>query len=257
MSITGGTGADRIIMGATLTSADSLDGGAGTDVLQVSQGFGNTNIAVANFETLAIQNTAAVTTALTGATITNTIAAEQIYDFDRLVGSTITTTSIKAAEALQTLNNVASGHTLVLNGQDGYTGAALVATSDVDDVTVAVKSAQTSLTDVLNINVGRLAGPAGVGAGTTNLNVDDMIANYVETINFVSEGANAVNIVNSLTTLNTLTNLTITGSKGFTLTGALAETALRTIDASLATGAVTISSGPGTGVVLAGTYWWY
>ncbi|NLZ10928.1 MAG: calcium-binding protein [Alcaligenaceae bacterium] len=229
-------------MGTTLNAQDSLDGGEGRDTLQVAQAFGTVNLAAANFEVLRVESGNSVATTGAGAAA-NTISVVNTYDVERLTGSTIDTTVVKATTAAQTLTNVASGHTLVLNGQDGYTGTT-VAAADVDAVTVNVKDATLAANtqDVLNVQVGRVVGAvATTDLGTGALGVGALVANGVESINITSSGANAANTIASVTS-STLTKLTISGDDALTITTALAGTTLNNIDASAATGAVTLSS---------------
>jgi hypothetical protein len=253
VTVSTGDADDRVIMGTTLTAADTLDGQEGkADVVQVAQGLGINNLAVKNFEVLRLEAANSVSTAAAGGAV-NTIQAAQVYDVARLVGSTIDTVVVKATTNTTTLSNVASGLKLVLNGQDGYTGL-LNANTDVAAVTVDVKGATAagSTNDALSIEVGRVVGPTAADLGTAVLRTGTITADGVEIISVNSAGSNAANTINAINS-STLATLNITGDDALTITNAVGGGTIRSVDASTMTGNLTLTTGNGTGAPPAGS----
>lgn len=205
---TGGTGNDSITLGATLTSADTIDGGAGTDVIAVSTATTAANAAkVKNFEVLDVSGSASIA-----------------HDIDAFAtNNTITNVALSAALAgdnLVTISNLASGGTLTLGG-----ATALTAT---DDATVNIKNAAVagSNSDVANVAI----------VGTAAVDFGDLTIDNVETINIASGGASTGNSI-ALFDGDKVATLVVTGSSELTITSFTGSALLTNIDASGATGA--------------------
>lgn len=232
-TVTAGKGNDTVNLQGNLTSDDVLDGGEGRDTLVVNTANPAAGVSAKGFEVFQI--------GLSGATAA--AAAAGTYDLSKLTGSTIDTVVVKntTGNAI-TIDKLAGGSKIVLNGTDGNTANA----TDINNVTVQVTDATkaTSLTDVLNVDIGRVSTTATDGTGS--LTVNSLVATGVETININSAGSNSANIITTLTDAN-LQKLVITGDDALTITNTLTGSSLAEIDASAATGAISLSSSDGTG----------
>lgn len=195
--------------GNTLNALDSLDGGAGSDTLNVSIATAVTPGAITNVETINVTFTGAVALNLT-----------------QMSGATALTNI--GSSALGSVTNI------------GSTGAALTVADNAVGATFAYKATSvTGDSDAISLTLNN-----ATGAATTT------ITGAIETINLVSTGgANSITLDAGATTLN------VSGSEAVTL--AAASTVLAsatTIDASDATGAVTLASdaGAATAVTVTG-----
>ena len=208
LTFTGGSGDDSVFMVATSTAADTLDAGAGTDVLGLTADVTATvGAKFSNFEILDIIDMAANTT----------------FDMDDYSNSTGMTT-VRAsgqfgADKLATINDIADGGTLQLGGVQAITAA--------EDFTINVKNAGTAgqNSNVFNIET---RGNLAVDAGTLT------IAN-VETINITSEGAAAGDSIAVLTAA-AMQNLTVTGSSDLTISALTSSAAMNNLNTSGMTG---------------------
>ncbi len=208
LTFTGGSGDDSVFMVATTTVADTLDAGAGTDVLGLTADVTATvGARFSNFEILDLIDMATDTT----------------FDMDDYSNSTGMTTIRVSGEFtgddLATVNDIADNGTLQLGGVEAIT--------DNEDLTINVKNAGTAgqNSNVFNIET---RGSLAVDAGTLT------IAN-VETINITSEGAAAGDSIAVLTAA-AMQNLTVTGSSDLTITALTSSAAMNNLNTSAMTG---------------------
>lgn len=206
-TITGGSGNDLIRMVGTLTTADKIDAGAGTDTLF---------------------STDANITAVTAAANANITHVETLGLTDAMAG-TVNVNNITDATGLTLANGTATATLSVINYAAGTDTLTLgSSTQALATDTLNVNIAGTATTDVLNVTAGT---SAGGGAG----------ANYIGTVTI--SGAETVNLnaIGGAETFNVLTltptaaneTLNITGTQAVTFTGAVTAD---TINASAMTG---------------------
>ena len=214
-NFTGGDGNDSFDFStaATWQDIDALDGAGGTDTLTVSYAATATlKPDLENIENVIITNSAAAGNTLT----INAVDTASGYSSITNLSSTghVTINNLIALPTLVTLNN--SSDTLTLD----FEAAALAGTADNLNVTISgTSSAVTGLT------------LTGDGTGD------------IETLTL-----NSTAQANTLATLTTadidVAKLVVTGDQALTITGALASEILE-VDASAATGALTLSAAPG------------
>jgi len=149
VTATGGAGADTFAFGTTFNDDDTVDGGAGTDILTVTGANGTTNVGATSIETF-------------NATSTGTATDDSTFDLDDL--STLTTlNAIFAATPGDIIfNNVAAGATTIVDS------AASTATADI---TVDLDTDTTADAGTIRIDVANDLGFEG-----------DVIANDYETL---------------------------------------------------------------------------
>lgn len=208
LTFTGGTGDDTVHMVATATAADTLDGGAGTDVLGLTADVTATvGAQFSNFEILDIGDMAANTT----------------YDLDDYSNSsgmtTVRVSTAFAADRLATIQDIVDGGTIQLGGLEAITAQ--------EDLTVNVKNAGTAGQNSNTLNI-ETRGSLAVDAGTLT------IAN-VENINITSEGAAAGDSIAVLTAA-AMENLTVTGSSDLEITLMTSSAALNNLSTASMTG---------------------
>ena len=216
----GGTGNDTftgIVDGTTatnttLSSGDNIDGGAGTDTLAITaQGTNGaiTGVTTNNVENLQIQSVQ------TGGTTT----------FDALLTTGVTGVTVIGSSAPVSITNLASI-------------PALSSTSNNADITVGFRSSGVTVgtADAMTINLNGNA----TGAAET------ITANGIETFNVNSTGSASGSATRPITlTSNTLNKVVVTGSASLTgtttLSGATSAAQAGVIDASAATGNVSLT----------------
>jgi hypothetical protein len=218
-SFKGGAGNDTITGTAPLLATATIDGGAGTDTVSALL-INSTNAAIfKNFEVIDLNGA-------TGAGL----------DAVLLTGSTLTGVSVSGATvstnyAFSNLVESATGFNVSVTGDNGTTNAL-----GLGFTTASVAGTA----DVLNYSFAATAGTT-IGAGVVT-------SQGIETINISSKGANTG--LNSLTVVdNAAKSIVVTGEHALSLTvsgqaaaSATASSALTSIDASAATGAVTINT---------------
>ncbi len=219
-NLIGASGADTFDFSTTgeLNDVDTLDGGAGKDILNVSQAGPNTLTPnVENIETINVTPSA-------GTVTLNLANTESTFDKLALVSG-------GAIDATFNDVSVMPGKIALING--------------TNTITLNLKAAAVAGTETLNIE---LAGATGAAAVT----VTDDGAGKIEAATI-----NSISAANQLATLalNGASSLTITGDKGLTLDAAL-EATVATVDASAMTGAtgLTLAANPGfaTGITITG-----
>jgi hypothetical protein len=212
-SITGGTGADTFLLGANLTTADTLNGGAGIDTFGANTGqlaaFAAPATNITNFETIQLQDDVAGT--VNAAFFTGVVNAR----FGVAVGAN-----------LQTINGLASGANVRFDA--GATNA-LNTVINIKDATVP------GTADTLNID----ARGAGAAVGLT--------ASGVETVTLNLNNSTAAKTLTLIDPNLTTFNLTNTSANAFAYVLDPASTAVNTINLSgnTGTGATSIVAQPG------------
>jgi hypothetical protein len=173
------------------------------------------------------------------------------------VTGTAPTQSATSLVSVETLNLTASPNpaTLDLTGVTGLTsvnnvssanGASLSVSGLGNVVNTSITGGNTSTT--VNYTTAVTAATALTDAATLTLNGTSATSSFstagVETLTVNS--ATAANTLASLTNTG-MTKLNITGSQALTVTAAVGGTTIATVDASAATGAVTLATGNGAG----------
>ncbi|HVS51478.1 MAG TPA: hypothetical protein VHD62_03915 [Opitutaceae bacterium] len=202
-AITMGAGNDTVqVNTSALGTGGSIDGGDGTDTLQMSD---------ANAVTASATNTFAPTfTNFEKLSITGTTAANQNIQLNNL--NNLNSVSIAG---------VNGGNTLTLSGaQSGFTLSAGSGAAG----TVAVSLANAGSADVANIGIDNNSAKTIGGLDLTGF----------ETINLNPTDSKATGIAHVITTLTApdATSIKVTGTAGLTLTTATSATKLTTFDAS-------------------------
>lgn len=223
LTFTGGKGNDRINLGTTLTAADKVDGGDGTDTLAINNStatFTKANLVnVKGFEVLEATGAAAGT-----------------YDVDNLIANNALTGIKVSATTSATVNNInagAVGNIVVSASNTGgltFTAKDFVAggTSDTAGITLD-NSVTKSVTGI------------DVGTGLSFANVD------VLNLKTVSDGTAAKTVASgnghSIAALSApdLEKIVITGDETLTLATAAATVGLTEVDASGLTGKAALS----------------
>lgn len=220
----GGSGADTFKMGATLTTADVLTGGDGTDIIGVTTGASLvTGLQVTGFETLDI-----------GGADNQTGA--NAYDVSKLSG--ITTLKVgaalngtAAAAQTTTVNNLAKGAGVEINAAVGNAAA--------DTLAINVKDAGAGSP---NDSISVLVKTATAVFNTTGV-ID---INDIETVTLTADKSTATgNLTHTIATLTADEALTVkvaNGNAALTITDLNAK-ALVLFDATEATQAVSVSVG--------------
>lgn len=223
-----GAGNDKLLAGAgaAIVGTNVIDGGAGSDSISASLINAANAAAIKNFELLDI------TAATTGAGL----------DVELITGSTITGLTLSGGAGAATVNNVAAGVGLTVDGAN--TGLK----------TVNLKGASTNASDsfAVTFDGAKVAGAAAIAPNVTIAN--GLHLDYVESVSVASGGAD--NTWNGLLldggANNTLQTLTITGAKNLNLTttatafgkapanAADTTNGLKLIDGSAATGKLVI-----------------
>jgi len=228
-TITMGTGNDSVDMGGNLTSADKVDGGAGSDTIATT---------AANLNTL---NTAAAVLS----NVTNFETLRVTDDAASGTSATIDAALLGAANLRLAAQVQANSETVTVNNLGGTTGTANIRLDGaVAGVTLNVKDATLPGTaNVVNLDV----------RGTSA--TDTFTMNGVETVNVTaSSAATAFTLAMTDTALTTL-KVTNAGAASFD-TGTLGAN-VNSVDLSAVTGGgattVTLSSSANTGANVTGT----
>jgi Ca2+-binding RTX toxin-like protein len=225
-TITTGTAADTFngSTASTLDTDDTLDGGDGSDTLSAT---------FSAAESIRPNLTSIETVKLTA----NTTGQALTVDTRDISGTTLFTDESSAAAI--TLNNVAAVTSLTINSNTGDT-ANTARTVDYTDAAIAGASDNMTIT-LDNIDAQTVISLDDAG-GTTN---------ELETVTLNSIGL--TNTLAGLTTANVETSkVVVTGDTDLTVTAALDNKVL-TVDASAATGAVTVIAGTGNTTLTGGT----
>lgn len=231
-----GAGNDKLtLVGATVVApAVDLKGGDGTDTLSLDAAsaalLGAAFAAkVSGFERLEI----------TGANAGQAVDTAALGNYND-----ITVTAGNAAAATLTLNNLSTGATIRLND-------AVNAVNATDAIVANIKDANKSTTDVLNVAI-----TANVVANATADDHGKITANEVETINvsvidgLIQTPTNAAPDVQKLTlAADKATVINVTGDTALNLVLDTA-TKVATIDASAATGALSVDLSAQNGVAM-------
>jgi hypothetical protein len=231
-NFTGTAGNDTFIADATVDAvssvADTVDGGAGEDTFKLFVDDTN-DIALpdtlANIENVVIKQTATYAEGedftIAGFTSVNTITLQD--------GATGIDTTADARFVL----TVGAGQKVVLDGvQDG-----LDADTANEEGELEIGSASTVAS--LSLEVDGLGDANTTGANTGDLDVD-VAGTGVKTVSIKTQGS--ASFMDLLNTGGAVTALNITGDKAITMASTLPNT-IKTIDATAATGAVTLKVG--------------
>lgn len=224
VTFTGSAQNDAVRMGGSLTTADVLNGGEGTDTIGITNGANLvTGLQVTGFETLDVG----------GANATGAAALANAYDLSKLAG--ITTLKVGSAinadagaNDVVTINNLAKGAGVEINGTLG--------TATGDGLVINVKDAGAgSPNDTIDVT---LSGRAGI---TT---AGDLTINDIETVNLssTSTGTSQTHTLSNLTASQATSVKVDASSAGLTITD-LDALALVSFDASASTKAVSLTTG--------------
>jgi hypothetical protein len=232
-AITGGSGDDKVAMGTTLTTADTLVGGLGVDTLEVGADLTAAHAKVTGFETISLKivdidvangggGNGVGTAAVSGAAITG------VTKFSISVNSAANddagTVTISDVDNGDTVSVVSAG------GDNTAGGIALTITQTTD-----------TLADNYTLSL------EGIGAITADITANTGIATVtidsVETLNLVSNANSSGSVTaNNAAVLQVqaATGIIVTGSADLDLDSVVNTTKLVSIDASAATGKLTI-----------------
>jgi len=149
VTATGGAGADTFAFGTTFNDDDTVDGGAGTDVLSITGTNASINVGATSIETLNV-------------TSTGTATDDSVLDLDDLTTLTTVNAIFAATPGDIALNNVAAGVTVIVDS------AASTATADI---TVDLDKDTTTDVGTIRLDIANDLGFQG-----------DVIANDYETL---------------------------------------------------------------------------
>ena len=235
-AVTGGAGDDTLDFGTTLTVADVVDTGAGTDTVKVNaDAVTLASLALSNVEVVQAESTA-------GAALTVTAAGQTGMTGVTLVENN--TTSIDA-----TAEDLAAdvGVTILSNVDAQDAGIHNLGLADASGTA-----------DALTVT---LQGTNGAADNGTDNDIEDIAFTNIETLNLVSSHAGTTalastdwNEVADISTDTVLTALNVSGSDRIKMTVGSEATNLATLDASAATGDNTYTvSATGNVAVTTGT----
>lgn len=220
LTFKGGTGNDSVTFAATtLTTADKLTGGAGTDTIVINDVAAGTIAAVnasAEFETLGL-----ATNALT-------------LDISTVTNAAITSFRVGAGNLTETFNNGLATTKFTIDNSAGNSGT----------VTISNKVGETATSVTVD-----------AGAATSAQTLANLTLTGITTLNLTSSGT-GTGSANTITTLANGDNsvINITGTKDLVITNALAGTAVGSkVDASAFTGKLTVVGSGFADVITGGT----
>jgi len=221
----------NVAAGDTLSPADTLDGGDGTDTLNITntQSGALAGLVTSNIENLTIRSTDEDDTAETlDMTSLSGVTSVTLDDFTD--GVTVSNAVLGTSFTITDANgdNAADDITIGYTGATGSSDAMTVNTSESTIQQLIMDSA-----DTITLN----------NSGSTVTSIASLDASDAETINVnnstASVGSNAGLTVTAMGD-NVATTVTITGSGSTTFTGAM-STALTSVDGSAATGALDLN----------------
>lgn len=231
-SVLGGDGDDTIDFQGNLTSGDTVVGGSGTDtiILTGANSYTFSTGAVSEVEVWDVTGNGGALTVQTKAEpgLTSVVVREDAST------QNVTISDLEAGVGV-TLRQVGTGNVAI--------GTATLALND-----------PTGTADSLTVT---LQGVSTANSGTTSRNVvNDLVITNIETLNLVSSSTSSTALIkgsssvdqNTITDLSTDTNLktlNISGSSAIAVTVGDEATKLSLVDASTATGAVTVTLSAG------------
>ncbi|KFE43828.1 DUF4214 domain-containing protein [Pseudomonas syringae] len=204
LTFVGGAGTDRVNLGATLTSADKLDGGAGIDTLAITTG-GLDAAAVANIKGFEVLETVGTTTqdasVFAPANVLTGLTVGYVTGAAALATTSVTNLAATAKDNIK-INDNAFANSVTLTVKDFVSGG----TSDTATVTYG--------------------GVVGTNAAST------LTFANVDVLNLVSSStvAGATNNISLVTT--DLEKLVVTGNLATTVTAGTGSTGITEVDAS-------------------------
>jgi S-layer protein len=235
-----GAGDDTLSFAALAVtgSTATLSGGDGTDTLSMAVGTadsldGSTQSFYTNFERLVLNDAAVGSTAGTEETVTIDLANLGFTNYVTTNGTAADTTTPANADVLL-LKNMASNGTVVLD-------AAAAGTNTKQ--TVEIKDAGTATDDVLNVVTDAATGTVLGTLTADNVETLNITANDTDTS--VTAGVPNVSTNTLALDADKATNLTLDGDGNLTLTMTAATSEVATIDASLMTGKLNVTTNAG------------
>jgi hypothetical protein len=226
MSVKGGSGNDIFRFDDNLSSADTLDGGNGTDRIVVSTDQTTTLSKVSSVEELELQ--------VSRASTDFTINADVITSATNFVVNAVDTSDTGDDAVVVTIDKLEDTDTVTVTKSSSKTG-------DTDGTDLTLTHATDTSTNAIKLVL------SGIGANTSSLantGIGTITAAAVETINLVSDPSSGGSVTsNGIETLSisAAKSLNITGSAGLTIADVTNTTTLTSIDASAATGKISIS----------------
>jgi len=222
-TVTGGSGNDRFVFGTSLTTADKVDGGAGTDTIALTG---------ADFT---VSGQAAQLAGL------NAVTSIETLEFTGTVGATISggtaTTSLTNAGITKILFNTADTTNADIVQLAGSARTYAFGSSNTGNATLTLSSGASTI----NLAIEGGAAKGNVGTVQVAASSTDIAANpsLVETINLVSTGTTS-GLANTIAGINTYAGSTIkiTGSQDLAIA---AVTNKAIVDASAFTGKLAIT----------------
>lgn len=235
-SVLGGDGDDTISFQSNLTSADTVVGGSGTDTIIL------TGADSYNFSTAAVSEV-------------------EVWDVTGNGGNlTVQTKAEAGLTSVVVREDAANNKNVTISDLEAGVGVTLrqTSTAGTDDISIGTATLAlndpTGTADSLTVT---LQGVSTANNGTTSRNVvSDLVITNIETLNLVSSSTSSTALIkgstsvdqNTITDLSTDTNLktlNISGSSAIAVTVGAEATKLSLVDASTATGAVTVTLSAG------------
>jgi S-layer protein len=237
VAATGGSGADTFAFGATLTTADTVVGGNGVDVISITGADIRVPVANGVLPALNTKVTGVETLAFTGATAA------------LISGQTFTNTEIT-----KLLFNTVDAATDTVD----FAGSARTYAFGVDNTGAATLNGTAGVTTVNLALEGTAAAAADVGALTVNFTNNTATQVGTGTINIASTGANGAGGANTTGAIIgqsnggalTSTNVVVTGSHDLTI-GSLGSAG--SINASAFTGKLNVVGSSGQDTIIGGS----
>lgn len=218
MQFTGAGNADN----GTFNSADNLNGGAGTDVL--------------NVRVTALGADGAVAPVLTG------IEKVSVSNIATVNNAIVNLASASGVETVEFKDTVVGSSTRVINGPTTAKISLDNADSTTHNVNLGADTGRTGTTDAVAVTIANGSGATGAAAGLQLVTNNGTTADTsFEVLNITNAGAaNFVQVGNSLAGVTSITvggSSTATSGYGLTLTEAANFNSVKTINASSLTGA--------------------
>lgn len=204
ITILGGSGNDVIKMAGTLSSQDSIDGGAGTDTLALNA-------------TDAGALTAAIASRISNVEVLRADAGSATYNASLISGIT------------KVVANHNDSNTVIFSNMGANTELQITATLQGDNDNVTATLASNTTNDSIKVTIGATSSTSGTGAAAGTLTLD----NY-ETITIKSTGGTtaADNSIAAVTSTSA-TKIVVEGDRKLTLTAFTGSgSGLKTLDAS-------------------------
>jgi len=238
LSITGGSGADTFTLGS-YTANDTIDGGAGTDRIKVTNEIGTALTKMTNIEEIEFEQADILLGTGAGQTSAGTAADPMVISGKAVTSATNfvldANTATNNDEAFISVTNLDDGDTITI--ADG--GADTTSLADGVNILTGVtaESASNSLNVVFS-GIGAVSADASNDTGISRLEMDEQ-----ETVSITANASAAGAVANGVEAIEVATAKTMSfdGAGSLTVSAITNTTALTSLDASAMTGALSIT----------------